>query len=494
MPRKRIYHALPNITGDSCLGVFNNTLDAACVALTERYLNLKVEGILTKPIRPRLKIFDGVLIQKFAKFIVRNCVPTAHVYSRQEVVEMYTGPKRLLYQKAADSLVHNPLEKRDSDLKTFVKFEKINILKAPRLINPRSTRYTLELARYLKKLEKPVYQAIHKYTRSCADYTIIKGLNVVESATQLRKKWDRFEDPVAIGGDITKLDMHISVPALEFEHSVYNRIFRSRKLKNLCRKQLFNTGRAYFKDGSVSFAMKGTRSSGDINTSVGNVIIVCAVIISWLEAVNIEYELADNGDDFVLLTERANERLICELLPKHFYHHGFIVEMEKPVYEFEKLEFCQTKPVFDGVEWRMCRLPRTVFSKDTICTIPINTKTIWRKWLRAVGDCGYHLTAGLPVLTSFYRMYQRAGVAYDAKFFQQVFKGTSAFQSLHELGKFNEKITPEARLSFSRAFKVLPDVQMELERYFDSVIITADFEMMCDAIRDNNLLFPSFQL
>ncbi len=486
----RVYYALPTITGENDLGVFNNTLNAACVALTERYLNLKVDGVLTKPIKCRKGIFEVSTAKMFVGKLSRHC-SFAHVYSRREVVDMYTGQKRLLYEQAMMTLLYEPLTKKDSFLKTFIKFEKCNLLKAPRIINPRSTRYTLELARYLKKLEKPIYRAINKAFGGRTKHTVIKGLNVAESASVIRSKWERFTDPVFVGGDITKLDMHIGVEALKFEHSVYNMIFKSRKLARLLRWQLNNRGRAYFKDGSVSFKMKGTRSSGDINTSMGNVIIVCYVIWCAIVELDLDCELLNNGDDFGLIFEREHLARVVEYLPQCFRKHGFVLVMEKPVDEFEKIEFCQTKPVFDGEGWRMCRLPQTVFKKDTICTVNIPNALMWRKWLGAVGDCGEHLTRGLPVLSKFYAMYQRAGARYTQDELQRFFKNTSMFQSRNNLQNFSYRVTWDARVSFHRAFGILPDDQVALEAYFDSVSIGAEFDECVGNIRDNNLLFPS---
>lgn len=489
----RVYYALPCVMGESEYGIYNNTVDAACVALTERYMNLKVDGVLTEPIKCEAGAFGAEAITDFAKAVARKC-SNPHVYSRSDVVEMYTGEKKMLYALAEASLLHEPLTIRDSFLKTFIKFEKCNIEKAPRIINPRSTRYTLELARYLKRLEKSAYRAINKIFKSHTEHTVIKGLNIVDSANVIRNKWERFLDPVFVGGDITKLDMHIGVPALQFEHSIYNMIFRSRKLKKLLKWQLVNRGRAYFRDGSVSFKMEGTRSSGDINTSLGNVLIVCAVIYVACKEMGLDCELINNGDDFGLIFERERLAEVLAYLPGCFRKHGFLLTMEKPTSTFEKLEFCQCKPVFDGTTWRMCRIPQTVFKKDTICTVAIPNQKMWASWLAAVGDCGSFLTKGLPVLSEFYAMYKRSGSDYTDAQYQRIFKNTSAFQSRHNCQNFNATITEEARYSFARAFGILPDMQRELENYFRSITIGMEMVDMIGHIRDNILIYPSLIL
>ncbi len=488
--KDREFLVLPQIVGDNEFGVFNNTCRAACIALTERYMNLKIDGVLTKPIKPRKGIFNSDTMRDYRNVLARACYGTP-VLSRQQVVDLYTGAKQRLYQQACDSLAHTPLTEADWMLKTFIKFEKCNVSKAPRIINPRSTRYTLELARYLKKIEKSIYRGINKVFGSRTQHTVIKGLNVVETANVIKEKWDLFVDPVFIGGDITKLDMHIGIDALKMEHSTYNQVFRSRRLKWLLTKQLLNKGTAWFPDGKVSFKMIGTRSSGDINTSTGNAIIVCGVLNDAVKHLQIFVEVIDNGDDFGLIVERSDMQKVVQFLPTHFEQYGFRLTMEEPVDEFENIEFCQTKPVFDGSVWRMCRLPMTIFKKDTICTMPVHTEKVWREWLMAVGDGGVSLTRGLPVLPNFYRAYQRSGVKCRASIEQQTFRNSGHWQRSNNICDFDDLVSDEARVSFYKAFNITPDEQRDLERYFDTLEIDASETLYLGSIRDNNLIHPS---
>lgn len=462
--------------------MFNNTLRNACIALTERYLNLRVDGELRQPIKPRQHIFNGVGFQAFSNKVVRRCAARSHVYSRQEVVEMYTGSKQRAYAAAMESLLYEPLTKHDAELNTFIKFEKTNINKAPRIINPRSTRYTLELARYLKKLEKPVFSAINSCFRSKSSHTVIKGLNVYDSAAAIRAKWDRFTDPIAISGDITKLDMHVSRAALEYEHSIYNRIFRSRRLKRLLSWQLLNTGRAYFKDGSVSFSMQGTRSSGDINTSLGNVIIVCSILYAYTQGTGVCVELLNNGDDFCFILERKDYHQL-DGLPEFFEECGMPLKMEPPVDEFERIVFCQTQPVYDGRRWRMVREIRTCLRKDTICTVDVHTRESLRQWLHAVGSGNGVITTGIPMLQSFYAMFRRLGLPAGASMYQRAFKNTSMWERTHGVGDaIYTEVTQDARYSFYVATGIVSDVQISFEHIFDSVTTLEEVDCLSETI------------
>jgi hypothetical protein len=72
------------------------------------------------------------------------------------------------------------------------------------------------------------------------------------------------------------------------------------------------------------------------------------------------------------------------------------------------------------------------------------------------------------VQESFYKAYLRAGLKSDQKFKEHVYRGTSMYVKINELS--TAVITPSSRVSYYYAFGVLPDEQVELERYFGSAV------------------------
>jgi hypothetical protein len=480
--KPRVYNALPCLVPDTMFGIYNNSVDAAACAVAERLLNLNVGGVLTPPILPEPGIFSHPLMRRFSNDVSYYSRHYAHVFSHHEVVEMYSGQKFKLYKNALDTFQREGCLPKFADLKVFIKFEKVNVTKAPRIISPRSPVYNLCLARFLKKLEKIVYRGIHRQFKSVSHHTVYKGLNVIETASDIKVKWDSFNNPCAIGGDITKLDMHIRSEALNYEHGMYNKIIVSRTLKRLLAMQHKPLRKCWFPDGQLEIVddpstpgvsgRRATRASGDINTSMGNVILVCAMLYAFRQEYKLHYELVNNGDDFVIITEAVNVEAICKQLPIWFTRFGFVLTMEEPVYEFEQLEFCQTNPVCVQGEWRMCRHPTTVLSKDTICTIPINGPMVFAKWLDAVGQCGLALAYGMPILQSFYNMYVRNGVKCGDKMKQHIFRNTGVMERTGGLSARTARVTQDTRVSFYRAFGVLPDMQVAIENYLDSVSVS----------------------
>jgi hypothetical protein len=398
-------------------------------------------------------------------------MPNLPVLTSQQVVDSYHGPKRRLYQQALYSLEQDPLTSADAVVSMFVKFEKQDVGKAPRGINPRSTRFNLRLGKYLKHAEHHYFRAINKTFGAHTRATVIKGFNADEAAGILYDKWMRFDRPIAIGLDATKFDMHVSVAALQYEHSFYLALFPgSRELGWLLSKQLKNRGVAYAADGSVKFSMEGTRCSGDLNTSLGNCIIMCALVWAYARECGVTIELANNGDDCVVFLDQRDETRFRTGLSAWFRRKGFAMAVEDTVDEFECVEFCQTRPVELSSGWRMVRKLDACLNKDPMCLLSVPNNTVFRKWLSAVGMCGSKLAQGVPVLSAFYGAFVRHGVACSDGMMEEVFRNRSQLRLAQ--GVASAVIDARARVSFYYAYGVLPDQQVEMERFFHQASIT----------------------
>lgn len=475
---------------DHNLGVYNNNVDTIERAFTERYFLCKDgEGF-----RPAFKVgpssYKAPELSEFRELVLA-AMPHLPVLSRSAVVNMYRGGKRRIYEMAHVSLQQDELCEKDAMLAAFTKFEKQDVEKAPRVINPRSPRYNLELGRYLKHAEHHYFRAINRafgqYTRA----TVIKGFNADDSAEILHQKWRRFDNPVALGLDATKFDMHVSQQALKYEHSHYTGLFPgSKRLRQMLRWQLVNKGSAYCADGRVDFQMQGTRSSGDLNTSLGNCIIMCALVWSYARELGIDIELANNGDDCVVFMEERDLIRFQSRLSRWFRRKGFAMTVEAPVREFEELEFCQTHPVKLTTGWRMVRNLTAVLRKDPMCLIPLPTTKVYRKWLDAVGTCGSTLSEGVPIHEAIYAVYKRHGLP-AGRLLDEVYRNRSQLQLGVRL-KQGAQIAPETRVSYYYAFGVLPDTQVAYERWLRRTKL--DYEIGPTIERSALVLDPGFNV
>lgn len=476
----RTFVVVRNLGPENTLGVFNNNIRTVERALAERYLLCKTaDGVFEPPLNVRPRVFENnVSLVAFRSVVVANC-SGAPIVPMPSVVAAYVGAKRRVYQRALDSLMIDPLTKNDARLTSFTKFEKQDLQKAPRIINPRNPRYNLVLGKYLKFNEKRFYRGINCAFGAHTQHTVIKGLNVCEAGAVALAKWRRFRDPVGVGLDATKFDMHTSVPALRYEHSFYTQLFpNSPELARILRWQLRNKGTAYCDDGRVKFSMPGTRSSGDLNTSLGNCIIMCSLIYAYSRHVGVDVELMNNGDDCQVIFEREHLNLFVSRVEKWFGVYGYRMQVEPPAYEFEQLEFCQSRPVMVCGAPVMVRNVHSCLKKDPMCLIPIASCHELGYWLRAVGDCGVAISGGVPVLQSFYKLFQRSGRDYSEGFMRNLFKNTSHLERCKGLAAVGKEISACTRVSFFYAFGVLPAHQIALENLFDEMRIDEEIETM----------------
>jgi hypothetical protein len=423
--------------------------------------------------------------------VMRN-MPRLPKMTLRQTVDSYRGHKRRRYEAAKLKYETWGFDVRDAHLSAFVKFEKQDVNKAPRIINPRSPVYNLLLARYLKHAEHHYFDAINGAFGGHTPATVIKGFNADISASILRAKWDRFMDPVAVGLDASKFDMHVSLRALRYEHSFYMSLFPGDgHLRALLAHQLRNRGVAYAPDGRVKFAMEGTRASGDINTSLGNCILMCAMVYSYAEHRGVKLELCNNGDDCVVIMERSDLTRFSVGLDVWFRGKGFAMQVETPVDEFERIVFCQTSPVQLSTGWRMLRNPRTCVEKDTMCLLPILSTCFYRKWLYAVGDAGAKLYAGAPVVGHMYKRFKEHGLPPTERFVTHLFKNTSWLERTDGLQA--SEIDARARCSYYYAFGILPDEQLAMEKFFSQFTIRHDGKVPVWPGDDNTIITQNYQ-
>jgi hypothetical protein len=240
--------------------------------------------------------------------------------------------------------------------------------------------------------------------------------------------------------------------------------------------------------------------SGDMNTSSGNKYLMCAMCYNYFTGhlglrVGIDYVIVDNGDDCVVIMSRAAYALMLRMtgaietlqrlavydpanwqqvylvtvvapvraaqhlpITDFFRKLGFTIKEEGLVYEFEKIEFCQTQPCFIDGRWIMVRTLSSL-SKDCYCLKQAN---VFDQWLQQVAGAGRTCYGSVPVYSAFYRAISRT---------------TSTSRSLLEQsgmyylaqGMSNSGVVTESnRIAFYNTFGVTPGEQELIEAHYDS--------------------------
>nr|AMU19322.1 RNA-dependent RNA polymerase [Papaya meleira virus 2] len=383
-------------------------------------------------------------------------------WTRDMVVDNALPRRRALFRKAADSLEASPITCRDSNVYTFIKAEKFDYLAKPdadpRLIQPRSERYMVEHGTFMKAVEKPVYSCLARLQGGLP--MVAKGFNAQETARILRAKWDKFRDPVCISLDASRFDQHVSVAMLKFTHRIYRRFFASpldkQELSKLCQWQLSNAGRARCREGTFKYQVAGRRMSGDMDTSLGNCLIMCAITYE-LFCRNHYCEIFNNGDDCLVISERAHLPTAAEVCS--FYRdYGFHVVEEERVDVFERISFCQTSPVWAGGRWVMCRGLRAMVKDLTY----IGPKSALPLWLDAIGQCGAALCDGVPIFSRFYSTLMKPGLKQN-KIRNSMLYSCGMTRLSEGMSFQGLAVSDLARLSFMRAFGINPCAQIAIE-------------------------------
>lgn len=456
-PNPRVAQKMCGVLPSDTLGLFSGSVDTLACALLERMYYCKVGGVFLEP--PPV---NGVVVKQRLASLASELfthIPSFAPVSYDEFVDMYKGPKRVVYARAVESLMETDVTKRDAAAKAFVKREKCNVTKAPRVIQPRDPRYGAALGCYIKPFEKTLFKGLTKLVGK--SQVVSKGLNLDGVGALISKKWFSFSDPVAVGLDATKFDMHCSRTILEWEHSVYNGIFKCPRLRKLLQMQLVNKGYGYTFDGRVKYTVDGRRLSGDMNTSCGNCLIMCCIVIAYCRLKNLNYDLINNGDDCVVFMERRDLSLFMDGLEQWFLEFGFRIVCEEPVYTLEKLEFCQMHPILIGDEYRMVRNPSSAIEKDGFCVTTLQHGRSFRDWASGVSTGGRAGCSGVPVMYEFYRFLGTEGNVHHT-----LVENTGMSRLQRGMVDNHKGVSEETRYSFYLAFGVTPDSQVELESWF----------------------------
>jgi len=465
-----VIQGLAGITSYCC---FSNTVENAYTAIMERVFYHKVGEGFARPLIPE---FDTI-VRAFNVFLldfmqgVTTTVPVAlQVYPEMN----YRGRKLRLYQKARDNVLGRTHGADFGHLKAFIKHEKIMMKDkrlVPRVIQPRSPEYNVCVGRYIRQLEHRIYDNIDSMW---SGPTVMKGRNCVQQGHSFAMAWQSFSNPKAIMLDAVRFDQHVSAPMLQWEHEIYLKYFPPAfrgELAALLRMQLRNHGAIRCADGRVKYEVEGCRASGDMNTAMGNVLIMCAAIYSYAREHEITMRLMNNGDDCCLIVEREVVDHISATLPGWFNDLGFIIDIEGVVDALPKISFCQTHPVFDGSGWVMVRDPATAASKDVTILKKWQDKE-YRCYLNQLGVCGLSAYGNLPFWKSFYGCLRRsdasdASAGLIAHVTQPILD--SGLGRLATNTHREGPITDTARASFAEAFGMNPAVQRYWEKYFDTM-------------------------
>jgi hypothetical protein len=271
-----------------------------------------------------------------------------------------------------------------------------------------------------------------------------------------------------IGLDASRFDQHCSRDALLFEHSFYKMFFpRDDDLAKLLNWQIYNTGVGYCLDGKLKFKSIGGRKSGDQNTSLGNIILMCAMVYSFCKSIEVNCKLMNDGDDCSLFIEQEDLPKVIAGISAYFLNLGYTLTVEEPVFQLEQVVFCQAQPVWIDGNYTMIRDPRVCMSKDCSILTTLPNKKVYHRWLSAVGAGGLSMTGGIPIWQDFYSTMLIAGQG--AKPLNDLTMQTGMKIMGRGMTRSYKEVDPLTRVSFYYAFGICPDAQTAIESKLTSI-------------------------
>lgn len=342
-------------------------------------------------LRQRHQLDDGSMYTSTLdlKRLLAKHVERLYPVNMDVIIERASGGKRRLLEAAKASLEIYSLEFKDGRVRMFLKDDKSHVMDftCPRCIQYRSKRYCLPLATYLHPLEHYLYS----WMDSSGSPIFAKSRNMQQRGADILAKMSMFNNPIAISLDHSKFDSHVNKKLLLLEHWFYKKCFPGDKLlAMLLKMQELNIGTT--KNGT-KYVTPYTRMSGDQNTGCGNSLINYAMTLAMEAKLGIRMCYYIDGDDFIIFVDRTDMKLVR---PAWYEQFGMKTKLENQTSIIEEIEFCQTRPVFNGKGYTMVRNPARMLNRLPWYVGKIHPKHRVN-YLYSVGLCELALGMGLPV-------------------------------------------------------------------------------------------------
>lgn len=412
---------------------------------------------------PRPREFMDNNMRAIRSGVLKHMGPLQPKMTHMQYAACLKGSRRTVAERAAISLMERALADKDASVSSFVKKEKSKVGGLPRLIQPRGARFNVSLGSWLRPIEHKLYRAFERRY----GYTVIhKHLNPEQRARQFKENFDVFDKPVMVGLDASRFDKHVSPDALRFEASFYTGYYGSDpELEELLRWQRKNKGYINTDDGdTIKYEVLGSRMSGDVNTSLGNVLIMSVLVFAFARERGLRIRLANDGDDCVVFLESRDLDRFSEGLDAWFLAKGFPMTVEAPAFSLEDVEFCQCKPMFISGRWIMVRNVVKCLQHDVLYVGPARD---YDTILSATGLCGLSLYGDIPILGVFYRALAKVSPNGQRALDRGRVQGGMAWA--HGLGGVQKReFAPTSldRFNFYCSTGIQPAEQLELERFY----------------------------
>lgn len=463
--------------------VHSNCLCNEYISIRNRVIGAVPDPILTG--YPSLRGLEAYAIE------VSRLIGCLTPIAIETIPDNYSGQKKRRYLRALDSLRTYPVNKGDSRVSAFIKLEKVDGFRKenpdPRMIQARTARYNLELAKFLREYEHKFYKIKDRAglllprTRCVA-----KGLNLTQRANLLHRKWQQFTDPVCINTDASRWDQHVSKELLQLEHLMYAMAFNNDpELVWLLSLQVNNSCVTF---NGIAYWTTGKRMSGDVNTGLGNSLLMVLCMAWYLSEQGFSrWDMLVDGDDCQVIVEREQFQKLDNIC-QWFLSYGVELKVESTTDVFEKISFCQTRPVeYMPNRFRMVCDPDKQLAWGLCDSKYLRDNTQRVHYIYTVGLCYLAVHSGLPVLQSYALALIRNArqMSSQLQFKSELVESHTLITTVEESGRSVQQlpdvesypVSDSARVSFCLAYPVYTiEYQLWVERQLESWVMSTEFE------------------
>lgn len=410
------------------------------------------------------------------------------VLTREQAVQELSIHKRRRYLDALESLNQTPICKRDSQVRLFVKADKLDSIedseRKPRAIQGRSPRFNLEIARYLKPIEHKLMGWKGPRRGVVRSRVFAKGLNSRQRADLILSKCAGFRKPQVFCVDATAFDSSVTQEHLRLCHLLYLSMIPDERFRWLLGEQIVNIGSTLH---GHKYVIRGNRMSGDVDTGIGNSLLNILVFATAMRMMGVrKWDFLCDGDDALVFVEEgeidpSSLSSVCKGL-------GFTLTGE-PVSithgNFWEIEFCRSHPIWTPDGWVMCRnMQRAV---DTFglthryADVPLGA---YKSYLAGCGICEMAASRDLPMIgeLSYYASMLSGKKIYGQ---EERYRGGILLSDgkLKALVSENRRpnVHPRTRAQVAMAFGISIEVQVDYEnsvplrmRNLDCEVVTFD--------------------
>nr|QTJ63687.1 RNA-dependent RNA polymerase [Odonatan tombus-related virus] len=218
--------------------------------------------------------------------------------------------------------------KHSARITPFTKIEKMRTeYRAPRLIQARHPSFNIKYGAYIKPIEK--------HLKTNPQFSKGNYRKMAEKIVEMKNKYSCYTEL-----DHTSFDAHITTEHLRLTHTFYSACHGpNSELRQLSKQTIKNVAKTRDK---ITYRVRGTRMSGDVDTSLGNSLINYAIIKQGLEHLKLEGDVIVNGDDSIIFTHKPID---TEKFIRIMRFYNMESKCKPTVTEIHKVDFCQHRLV-----------------------------------------------------------------------------------------------------------------------------------------------------